>query len=213
MVVYKIVNLVNGKLYIGKTIKTVEDRFSRHYFQPASTPLHRALRKYGRECFDVSVIDSAETDKELCEKERYWISFYDCKAPNGYNLTDGGDGSAGYKMPENLKTAIKKRMRGNKHFLGKRHSEETKNNMSLIKRGNTARLGMPHKDSTKKLIGLSHAGGKSVTAKLLWADVNDARSLYDAGIMNCTEISNMYGVTQSTMHSLLHRKTWKEYVI
>ena len=63
-------------------------------------PFHKALKKYGLENFEWEIIDHADSDSEIREKEVYWInhyrtciSFSDC---NGYNLTLGGEGGVSW---------------------------------------------------------------------------------------------------------------------
>lgn len=91
--IYRIVNKVNGKSYIGKTEGTVEKRFKHHladykkeHFK--DRPLYRALLKYGIENFGVETIEETEN---AVEREIYWIAFYDTFG-KGYNATRGGDG-------------------------------------------------------------------------------------------------------------------------
>lgn len=98
MVIYKITNKVNNKVYIGQTIE-YEERV-RHHKQTAfrknskekDRPLYRAIRKYGVDNFYFEIIDSANNIDELNEKEIYWIDYYDsCVDSNkGYNLDKGG---------------------------------------------------------------------------------------------------------------------------
>jgi group I intron endonuclease len=92
-IVYKAVNKISNKTYVGITTKTLEERIFAHinkanreksYFQTA-------LKKYGRDSFEFSIIDSANTKEELFEKERQWIEKLDT-LKNGYNLTIGGGG-------------------------------------------------------------------------------------------------------------------------
>ena len=90
MIIYKIQNKINGKIYIGQTKNSVTHRVRTHCHR--NSYIGHALRKYGIESFEISVIDSAKDRKILSEKEMYWIQFYDSKDPNGYNLTSGGDG-------------------------------------------------------------------------------------------------------------------------
>jgi len=92
MIIYKAQNKINEKIYIGQTKFNVQYRILEHLRYDGNTYFNKALKKYGIEVFDISIIDTAETKEELDEKEKYWIKFYNCKAPNGYNLTDGGDG-------------------------------------------------------------------------------------------------------------------------
>ena len=52
---------------------------------------HNALNKYGEENFKFEEIDSATTQEELNDKERYWIKYYNSNDKNkGYNLDSGG---------------------------------------------------------------------------------------------------------------------------
>lgn len=93
MCIYKITNKVNNKVYIGQTIKTIEKRFSQHISKSKEEGnnlyLSRAIRKYGKENFEITQIDTASSKKELDEKEKYYINYYD-SIKNGYNLCDGG---------------------------------------------------------------------------------------------------------------------------
>ena len=100
--IYKITNLINNKIYIGKTTRTLSRRFYEHISRALSNKsevelayLHYAIKKYGKENFVIEKLDTAETIAELNEKECYWISYYNSTdSAIGYNLTDGGDGGA-----------------------------------------------------------------------------------------------------------------------
>jgi len=100
-VIYKITNTVNGKVYIGQTTRPLQERFKRHLIEAKNNTLpdnyfHRAIRKYGADNFVVEQIDSANTQQELNEKEKYWIKYYD-SIDNGYNTAEGGEGGNTYK--------------------------------------------------------------------------------------------------------------------
>lgn len=99
--IYKIENLINGKVYIGKSVN-IQRRFKSHISdsfnnnKPSYNHLiHKAIRKYGVENFLFEVIEEYSED-DLNQKEIYWISVYDCCILNGnnkgYNMTRGGDG-------------------------------------------------------------------------------------------------------------------------
>ena len=91
MEIYKITNKVNGKVYIGQTIRPAEYRFHRHINDAMhnilDTHFARAIRKYGPDKWQLEVIDGAETQEELNQKERYWIRYYN-SVEEGYNETD-----------------------------------------------------------------------------------------------------------------------------
>lgn len=93
--IYKIYNDINNKLYIGKTLSTIEERFKQHCHDKTSRkcekrPLYNAMNKYGEEHFHVELIEECDIDL-LSQRECYWIEFYDTYH-NGYNATKGGDG-------------------------------------------------------------------------------------------------------------------------
>lgn len=87
MIIYKVTNKLNGKSYIGQTKCTVAERIKRHIY--GRSKIGRAIIEDGEENFDISVIDNADTQKELDELERYWIAFYNT-CETGYNTLIGG---------------------------------------------------------------------------------------------------------------------------
>jgi len=92
-VIYKITNTLNGKIYIGKTKQKLDRRMTQHKCdsKKGSLGIGAAIRKYGWENFMVEVIEECSVEK-LNEREIFWIAELNSKAPNGYNLTDGGEG-------------------------------------------------------------------------------------------------------------------------
>lgn len=91
MWIYKITNIQNNKVYIGQTIRPIEQRFYRHLNDAINnildTHFARAIRKYGKDNFIIEEIDTAQTQDELNQKEQYWIKFYN-SVEEGYNETD-----------------------------------------------------------------------------------------------------------------------------
>ena len=90
--IYKITNLINGKVYIGQTRRTIEIRWRDHVYDSKRSeyPIHRAIRKYGVDNFKIEMLEECENDK-LDEKEIYWIKEYDStNSDKGYNATSGG---------------------------------------------------------------------------------------------------------------------------
>ena len=96
MVIYKITNKVNGKIYIGQTRRDLDTRIRGHINSANCGSLlyfHCAIRKYGWENFDAVVIDTANSIDELNRLERYYIQYYHSDV-DGYNLASGGDSNA-----------------------------------------------------------------------------------------------------------------------
>jgi group I intron endonuclease len=93
MIIYSILNKVNGKRYIGQTIKALDVRMNGstgHFGRKSNSLISKAIRKYSAENFEITTIDSANNIDELNKKEEYYIKFYNCLKPNGYNLLPGG---------------------------------------------------------------------------------------------------------------------------
>lgn len=89
-VVYLIQNMLNGKKYVGQTVRPLETRFNEHTRQ--NTFIGRAIRKYGKENFRYGVIKSCASKSEMDYWEKFFIAALKTKSPKGYNLTDGGTG-------------------------------------------------------------------------------------------------------------------------
>ena len=91
MYIYKITNKVNGKVYIGQSIRPIEQRFQRHINDAVNnildTHFARAIRKYGKENFYIELVETCDNQTELNLREQYWIRKYD-SINNGYNETD-----------------------------------------------------------------------------------------------------------------------------
>lgn len=97
--IYKITNLINGKIYIGQTTKTLKERFQKHCWRTTQNDAYHfnmaikaAIQKYGKNNFKIALIEYVEPDK-LDEREVFWISYYD-SYNNGYNCTLGGQNGA-----------------------------------------------------------------------------------------------------------------------
>ena len=106
MIVYLIENKINGKKYVGQTVRSLNRRLHEHIFLDHSV-IHRAIDKYGWQNFKVSVLEECSTQEDLNEREIYYIKKFDCMTPNGYNVVSGGNSTSGYKHTE----AHKQRLR------------------------------------------------------------------------------------------------------
>lgn len=118
MYLYKLSNNVNGKSYIGITIRPVKKRLADHLGvakRGRTTLIARALRKYGLDAFTLTVLAEASTYEELCEMERVAIQEYDTFNPHGYNLTLGGEGTLGRLQTDEAKAAISAKNKGKIH--------------------------------------------------------------------------------------------------
>lgn len=135
MIIYKITNRINGKVYIGQTIGSIVRRWREHCSKGSCCPfISRAIQKYGKENFTIEQIDVASDRQELDKKEVYWIAYYDSLVPNGYNLTSGGETNK--NISEDVKRKISEAHRGEKNpMFGKRISEEHRRKISEANKG------------------------------------------------------------------------------
>ena len=96
MFIYQIKNKINGKSYIGQTIKDPQERWKKHISiskkegHKDTSYIHKALRKDGPENFVFEVIDTAKSREELDRKEQFHIKELNTLVPNGYNISTGG---------------------------------------------------------------------------------------------------------------------------
>lgn len=117
--VYKTFNLFTGKSYIGFH---ATDNLDDNYIG-SGLYLKKAIKKHGKNNFCMGIIDFYSRE-EILEKEKYWINFYNTLVPNGYNLTEGGDGRLGY-IP-----SIETRKKLSLAQKGKKASLQARQNMS-----------------------------------------------------------------------------------
>src|SRR5258708_6368380 len=93
--VYKITNLINGKIYVGMTGQTIIKRWKTHLKSTnKNLPLYNSIRNYGVNNFVIEQIEEFLSKEEAFYREIKYIKEYNTKMPNGYNLTDGGAGSS-----------------------------------------------------------------------------------------------------------------------
>lgn len=128
VIIYKITNKTNGKIYIGQTVRTLKERIDEHK-RHAWTIMGKVFKKYDRECLVIEIIDTALTIEELNEKEIKYISLFNCITPKGYNQCNGGNNTIGFHHREVSKKnmSIKKSeiyLGDNNPFYGKTHSDE-----------------------------------------------------------------------------------------
>ena len=96
MIIYKITNLINGKLYIGQTVRSLGKRWHEHCYKPVdkrriSKPaISIAINKYGVENFKIEIIEICSSIDEMNLKEPFYIEKFNSLFPMGYNIELGG---------------------------------------------------------------------------------------------------------------------------
>ena len=147
MIVYKATNKLNGKIYIGKTIRKLSHAKARHFNRAKlgfDTYFYNAIRKYGCDCFEWEIIYTGTSDIDICNKEIALIKSYDSRNPSiGYNMTNGGDGASGILVKESTRQLRSINSSGsnnscyglygvNHPAYGNKHSDTTKEKLSII---------------------------------------------------------------------------------
>ena len=102
--IYKITNIITEDAYIGKTEKSIQERFQKHIYNSKNgkTHLYKAFRKYGIDNFHIVMLEEV-LPNQLDERECFHI--YNQKPI--YNMTEGGDGGHTARLP-NFISAMKK---------------------------------------------------------------------------------------------------------
>lgn len=127
--IYKITNIIDGKIYIGSAVNiTVRWRNHRNELNRndhKNEYLQRAWNKYKEENFKFEIIEEVEKENNLLEREQYWLDYTESfNRDKGYNLTPTAGSMLGYRFSEESKKKIGK---SNK---GKKRSEEFKQEVS-----------------------------------------------------------------------------------
>lgn len=133
-IIYKITNKINQKAYIGFTSKTLKERWRRHCINAKygrKSFLYNALRKYGKDAFDLEILYQTYNLEEARDSaENKFITLYETMIPEkGYNMTRGGEGTIGHKHSAE---SISKMSNSHK---GKKHTLETKRKLSDQRKG------------------------------------------------------------------------------
>ena len=95
--IYMLLNLINGKRYVGQTFQLITKRWVQHIVDSHrgfERHLCNAIRKYGADAFYVRVLAEGIPASQLDVQERFWIRFYGTfdNGVTGYNHTEGGSG-------------------------------------------------------------------------------------------------------------------------
>lgn len=147
--IYKIINLVNGKIYIGQTTKKNPfSRFTEHISRCREVDnmnISKAIKKYGKENFNFIVIDEAFSRKELDIREGLWIRLFNSTNPSlGYNIQSFSD-KGEYIISETTRIKL-------------RNAWKKPENILISKENGKKRRGVPYLGTTSKYVGVAKRG-------------------------------------------------------
>lgn len=128
--VYKIINIINNKIYIGYTQRLLKVRLRDHFLKAKKgslSSLHKAIRKYGKDNFNIFLIENFITKQDMIQGEIFYIKKYNTyKSQYGYNDTAGGDGgntNSGKKFNKKWRIKISKSQAGKPRKFNRKFSD------------------------------------------------------------------------------------------
>jgi group I intron endonuclease len=110
-IVYLVLERTSGMGYVGVTCKTLKIRWEQHIRDSrrgngSSGSLQEAIRRYGRESFDVLVLQENVHSDEVKRAEHTWIFLKSTMSPLGFNKLEGGRGVCGYRCTDDERKAM-----------------------------------------------------------------------------------------------------------
>lgn len=189
--VYYIENLVNGKLYVGKSMdrntrwRDANARWNEHRRDArkkrTKMPIHHAMNKYGEENFRYNRMEAYATQEEALIAEMAWISYLREQGVELYNITTGGEGTSFKRGPRTAEHSAK---------------------IGAQLRGIQAKI----KGGT---ISESHRLNVKATAKQKLTDIqkDEIRELAKAGTHSQAELATIYGVGRDWISRIVNNKT------
>lgn len=159
--IYKIINLVNNKIYVGKTSQGLKKRYNSHLKNAknkVNRHLYDAINHYGKESFKIELIEQCKKE-QANEREIYWIKELNSNDRSvGYNMTEGGDGgSTNFGKNFKGKTCYDKWIKeGGEEYANKR-KKEMQEKQSISKKGKKR---TPHSEETRKKLSFINKGKK-----------------------------------------------------
>jgi len=203
--VYKITNLINKKIYIGKT-RDINLRWQRHKtaarrkHKEDYSYIHKAMNKYGFENFSIEIVEEFSVETEALAAEKEYIKQLNTQNRDiGYNITKGGDGISGFKFNNDQKKRMnqekKETYKGkNNPFYGKTHTEENKQKISLT-------MKKSHEENKEHYYQLN-VKQCSLTAEQCLEIIKK----YSTKEYSYTKLAEEYSTNIRTIHKIIYRK-------
>ena len=188
--IYTITNKTDNKIYVGQTMRDVEERWKDHLKRGSNCRyLSSAIKKYGVENFVFKLV-CITFDNQLDDMEIKYIEKYNCLVPNGYNLRIGGNNGRHHaetkqKISDTLKNRYQNGLIPPRSQLGIPHSEITKKKISESLKGQHR-----SQESINKMI-ISKRKNKTIQFDMEGNKLNSFDS--------CKEAAEYIGTTKSSI--------------
>lgn len=161
-IIYQLINKVNNKCYIGVT-NNYQKRMREHSYASNDFLISKAIRKYGWENFTSDILfETYDSEIAYQAAESHYIKIYMSNNPSrGYNLTDGGQGTIGYRFSSESRDKMRIAKQGRKL------TEEHKKKIGEASKGHTLSL------ESKMKISNANKGKKFFLGKHLTQEAKD----------------------------------------
>lgn len=184
ILIYKVVNKCNDKIYIGQTVNTIPIRRTQHFheakYSRTEYVFHKALKKYGEENFKWEVVCKCRNNKVSDFLEEFFINRFNSFYGNGkgYNMTNGGRGFTGRHHSKETKKILKEKN------SGRTQTQETKEKISeglkkVYKSGERINamgmLGKKQSKKTRKKMSSSAIG--NTNGSKIWNAIYDGENI------------------------------------
>lgn len=166
--VYVIWCRITDKFYVGVTRQRITVRIRQH--RRGKQFIDREIQRIGWENWDWWTVEENISSENIDEREKFWVGFFDCVFPKGYNKTNGGIGNI--SVTEATCALISQRARErdvsgeNNPMYGKHHTDEVKAAQSARMKGKNlgkppANKGVPHTPEAKAKMSEAQKGEKN----------------------------------------------------
>ena len=163
--IYLITDTTNGMKYTGKHHYHIEGQLDSSYH--GSGVIIKNIYKKRPETLKEEYIKTCYSEEEMCSDEQYYIKLFKTLWPNGYNLTEGGEGCIACEETRKKISASNKGRRFSEEHIrklsvankGKQLSEETRRKISESTSGEKNPFyGRQHSEETRKKISTANKG-------------------------------------------------------
>lgn len=221
MIIYKITNIINGKMYVGQTIHSLEKRFKDHCKKSKCRGIHSAIIKYGPSNFKVEVIETVDCLEKLNDREVFWIKELNTISPNGYNLCSGGnngriiaeetrnllaskvlgkfgDSHPAYGSKRTLEQRIYMGKKIKESYVGREFNHVPSDKVRELAR--LARIGSKHSDQTKAKMSEKRKGRAVYSKKIIATDLLNKTTEFSS----IKEAAEVLGINRRSISNVLN---------
>lgn len=211
-----------GYRYIGLTSQGAQRRLWGHRKSARrgkAWPVYSWMRKHGDTNVISTVLEELETPEELAAAEMRWIAHFRERAQADLNMTDGGEGTFGWVMPEEIRLAHSARLKAEYASGLRTHAPLTDEGRARMSAAARARMSDPdyaaeHARKVKEKWAKNPemlARARENMSPLTPDDVADIRAMYDAmDDITHSDIGELYGVSSVTIGQIIRYERWAD---